>query len=223
MARWNKKRRVLDHEHSKFWRHNLVEVVEPNLMREIFPYDEVPPHRLRPPPDAHRSGGRYLHHRHHVPGRPASPPPLFGETDRDHFRLPAPAFRPRRSHPPHRIFPLHREGPRSPGTVPFARLQVSRHHRVDPRRRRRPPARKGRGAFGNRHPHVRIRLPYLPQAEDGPEGRHAKVSEGRDGGTRKGHRAQVPFRRPDAGGHLRLLHPLCDGNSCGCGKRAAST
>ncbi len=42
MARWNTKKRVLDHEHSKFWRHKLVDVSEPNLMREIFPYDEVP-------------------------------------------------------------------------------------------------------------------------------------------------------------------------------------
>lgn len=42
MARWNPKRRVLEHEHSKFWQHNLMEVPEPNLMREIFSYEEVP-------------------------------------------------------------------------------------------------------------------------------------------------------------------------------------
>jgi isopropylmalate/homocitrate/citramalate synthase len=42
MARWNSKKRVLDHEHSKFWQHSLMDVQEPNLMREIFPYDEVP-------------------------------------------------------------------------------------------------------------------------------------------------------------------------------------
>ncbi len=42
MARWNTKKRVLDHEHSSFWRHELVDVREPNLMREIFPYEEVP-------------------------------------------------------------------------------------------------------------------------------------------------------------------------------------
>jgi isopropylmalate/homocitrate/citramalate synthase len=42
----------LDHEHSKFWQHALVEIPEPNLMREIFPYDEVPridfDHKLLP-------------------------------------------------------------------------------------------------------------------------------------------------------------------------------
>lgn len=42
MAKWNAKKRVLDHEHSKFWQYRLVDIQEPNLMREIFPYDEVP-------------------------------------------------------------------------------------------------------------------------------------------------------------------------------------
>lgn len=52
MARWNQKKKVLDHVHSKFWQYNLVELAEPNLMREIFPYDEVPridfDHKLLP-------------------------------------------------------------------------------------------------------------------------------------------------------------------------------
>ncbi len=41
MARWNRDRRLLDHEHSQFWEHKLQEVEEPNLMRQIFPYTEV--------------------------------------------------------------------------------------------------------------------------------------------------------------------------------------
>ena len=41
MARWNKDRRLLDHEHSSFWKHRLQEVETPNLMRDIFPYTEV--------------------------------------------------------------------------------------------------------------------------------------------------------------------------------------
>ncbi|MGQ9687205.1 MAG: triose-phosphate isomerase [Desulfobaccales bacterium] len=41
MARWNPERRLLDHEHTEFWRHRLVDVQEPNLMRNIFPYTEV--------------------------------------------------------------------------------------------------------------------------------------------------------------------------------------
>ncbi len=42
MPKWNPERRLLDHEHTKFWRHRLQDVEEPNLMKEIFPYDEVP-------------------------------------------------------------------------------------------------------------------------------------------------------------------------------------
>jgi isopropylmalate/homocitrate/citramalate synthase len=41
MARWNKERRLLDHEHSSFWKFRLQDVDEPNLMRTIFPYEEV--------------------------------------------------------------------------------------------------------------------------------------------------------------------------------------
>ncbi|MCE5335033.1 MAG: hypothetical protein LLG06_10650, partial [Desulfobacteraceae bacterium] len=42
MARWNPKKGLLDHKTSKARREGLQEPSEPNLMREIFPYDEVP-------------------------------------------------------------------------------------------------------------------------------------------------------------------------------------
>ncbi len=52
MARWNSKKRVLDHEHSRYWQHSLLDIPGPNLMREVFPYDEVPridfDHKLLP-------------------------------------------------------------------------------------------------------------------------------------------------------------------------------
>jgi isopropylmalate/homocitrate/citramalate synthase len=41
MARWNKARKLLDHEHSPTWQFRLQDVDEPNLMRHVFPYDEV--------------------------------------------------------------------------------------------------------------------------------------------------------------------------------------
>jgi len=41
MSRWNPERRLLDHQHTSFWRHRLIEVDQPNLMREIFPYEEI--------------------------------------------------------------------------------------------------------------------------------------------------------------------------------------
>jgi len=41
MAKWNKEKRVLIHEHSQFWQHELRDISEPNLQKDIFPYDEV--------------------------------------------------------------------------------------------------------------------------------------------------------------------------------------
>ncbi len=52
MARWNPKKRVLDHENPELRRHNAQELDGPNLIRDIFPYDEVPridfDHKLLP-------------------------------------------------------------------------------------------------------------------------------------------------------------------------------
>ncbi|SEM60555.1 Isopropylmalate/homocitrate/citramalate synthases [Syntrophus gentianae] len=41
MAKWNPQKRVLNHEHTRFWRCELRDVEEPNLQKEVFPYDEV--------------------------------------------------------------------------------------------------------------------------------------------------------------------------------------
>src|SRR5512139_2164608 len=41
MAKWNKDRKVLDHEHTKFWKYALHDVDEPNLQKDVFPYSEV--------------------------------------------------------------------------------------------------------------------------------------------------------------------------------------
>lgn len=41
MARWNPRKKILEHEHTKFWRYELKDIPEPNLQKEIFPYDEV--------------------------------------------------------------------------------------------------------------------------------------------------------------------------------------
>jgi len=41
MAKWNAQKRVLNHEHTQFWRFELRDVDEPNLQKEVFPYDEV--------------------------------------------------------------------------------------------------------------------------------------------------------------------------------------
>jgi len=41
MAKWNAQKRVLSHEHTRFWCCELRDVEEPNLQKEVFPYDEV--------------------------------------------------------------------------------------------------------------------------------------------------------------------------------------
>jgi isopropylmalate/homocitrate/citramalate synthase len=41
MAKWDKERRVLNHEHTEFWQYILKDVNQPNLQREVFPYDQV--------------------------------------------------------------------------------------------------------------------------------------------------------------------------------------
>lgn len=57
MAKWNKDKKVLDHEHSRFWRFDLKDVDQPNLQKDVFPFDEVSridfDHKLIPinPPD----------------------------------------------------------------------------------------------------------------------------------------------------------------------------
>ena len=57
MAKWNKDKKVLDHEHSPFWRYDLKDIDQPNLQKDVFPFDEVSridfDHKLIPinPPD----------------------------------------------------------------------------------------------------------------------------------------------------------------------------
>ena len=41
MAKWNREKRVLNHEHTKFWQYDLRDVDEPNLQKGVFPYNEV--------------------------------------------------------------------------------------------------------------------------------------------------------------------------------------
>ena len=42
MAKWNERRRVMDHVHTEFWRPKLRKVDKPNLLRSSFTYDKVP-------------------------------------------------------------------------------------------------------------------------------------------------------------------------------------
>ncbi len=42
MAKWNPNKGLLDHTHSDHWKYELKDPKEPNLMRNIYPYTEVP-------------------------------------------------------------------------------------------------------------------------------------------------------------------------------------
>jgi citrate (Re)-synthase len=41
MAKWNRNKKVLDHEHTRFWQYDLREIDQPNLQKDVFPYEEV--------------------------------------------------------------------------------------------------------------------------------------------------------------------------------------
>lgn len=41
MAKWSRGKKVLEHEHTKFWKYDVVDISEPNLQRDVFPYDEI--------------------------------------------------------------------------------------------------------------------------------------------------------------------------------------
>jgi isopropylmalate/homocitrate/citramalate synthase len=41
MAKWNINKKVLDHEHTHFWRYDLRDVDQPNLQKDVFPFAEV--------------------------------------------------------------------------------------------------------------------------------------------------------------------------------------
>ena len=41
MVKWNKEKRLLNQQQSKFWKYELKDVNEPNLLKEKFPYSEV--------------------------------------------------------------------------------------------------------------------------------------------------------------------------------------
>ena len=41
MVKWNKEKKLLDQQHNKFWKYELKEIDEPNLLKDIFPYSEV--------------------------------------------------------------------------------------------------------------------------------------------------------------------------------------
>ena len=105
MARWNPNKKVLDHEHSRFWGYELKDIPEPNLQRDIFPYDEVSridfDHKIIPIDPSEEFGSPTL------PSETVTgPPPLHTGTDSEYFSFSPPDGRPLWGYPPDRIFSL---------------------------------------------------------------------------------------------------------------------
>ena len=111
MAKWNKDRKVLDHEHSKFWKYTLRDVDEPNLQKDVFPYDEVCridfDHKLIPinPADT-----IFITDTTFRDGQQARPPYTVQQIV-EIFKLLEQIERPQRDHQAVGIFPLQRQGP----------------------------------------------------------------------------------------------------------------
>lgn len=56
MLKWNKEKKLLNQYRSKFWKYELKEVEEPNLIKDVFPYSEISrivfDHKIIPPEPA---------------------------------------------------------------------------------------------------------------------------------------------------------------------------
>ena len=55
----------------KSYKYSLQDVADPNLYRDIYPYDSVPQHRVQPSARPDGDAGRHLDHRYVVPRRSA--------------------------------------------------------------------------------------------------------------------------------------------------------
>ena len=102
------KKRVLDHEKPEL----IAGIVcadsdEPDLMRDVFPYDEVPridfDHKLLPIDPAEDI---FITDTTFRDGQQARPPYTVKQIE-NNFRNASPPFRPKRGRSPVRVFPLH--------------------------------------------------------------------------------------------------------------------
>ena len=190
MSRWNKERRLLDHEHSTFWHHRLQEVEEPNLMRNIFPYTEVaridfdykfvmpsPPEEMLLTDTTFRDGQQ-------------ARPPYTVRQIVDIFdllhRLSGPKGIVRQTE----FFLYSAKDKEAVEQCRERGYDISGNHRLDPGPRLGPGPGERDGSERNRHPHLGVRLPHLPEAELGPEKGHGGLPGHRQG--RPGHWALFP-------------------------------
>ena len=185
-------------------KHELIDVAEPNLIREQFPYDAVPRiifdgefEQPDPAPDFFITDTTFRD------GQQARPPYTAGQIvamfDMLH-RLGGP----QRHHPADRVLPVLESRSRGGESMPRARLRVSRGHRMDSRGESGLQDRQGDGPARDRDSHVGVRLPYFQQAQENAARGDGRLPRDRQRGARCGPENPLPSRGRDARGFLRL-------------------
>ena len=208
MARWNRK--GLDHEHTKFWKFDLKDVEEPNLQKDVFPYDEVCridfDHRIisiNPAEDMFITDTTFRD------GQQARPPYTVQQIV-DLYTADESTGRTQRGDPSVGILSLQPEGSGGGGEVPDSWITLSGNHRLDQGQQRGCPAGQAGGPEGNRDlsPPFPIIISFSSWAK-----RDRQALEDYLGIVRSildaGIIPRCHFEDITRGGHLRFLHPLC--------------
>ena len=147
----------------------LQEVEEPNLMRNIFPYTEVaridfdykfvvpqPPEQMLLTDTTFRDGQQ---------ARPPTPCSQIVDIFDLLHRLSGPQGIVRQTE----FFLYSAKDKEAVDAMPGAGLRISANYRLDPGPRLGPGPGERDGPQRDRHPHLGVRLPYLPEAQMGPE------------------------------------------------------
>ena len=156
MAKWNKEKKVLDHEHTKFWRYEVKDVEQPNLQKDVFPYDEVCrivfDHKLvmmSPAEDIFITDTTFRD------GQQARPP-YTAEQIADLFKIMSRLGGEKGVIRQTEFFLYTQKRPRSPRGLPQPEPALPGNHRLDPRRERGRPSGQGDGPQGDGHPHFGV-------------------------------------------------------------------
>ena len=110
----------------------LIDVEEPELFRNVFPYTDMVRVSFRPQDRVDRPPGRDLYHGYDVQGRPAVETPFLRKADRGDFQSSPPVERAERGDTPIRVFPLYRERQGSGREMPRKGIPLSGNYGMDP-------------------------------------------------------------------------------------------
>ncbi len=185
-------------------KHELIDVAEPNLIREQFPYDAVPRiifdgefEKPDPAPDFFITDTTFRD------GQQARPPYTAGQIvamfDMLH-RLGGPNGIIRQTE----FFLYSKSRPRGGEPMPRARLRVSRGDRLDSRGQGGLQDRQGDGPARDGDSDLGVGLPHFQQAQENAARGDGRLPRDRERGARCGPENPLPSRGCDARGFLRL-------------------